>query len=236
MAREPFEMKPGRTAARWAILTLVLGGLAAAAAVFFPVAAGLAQTQDAAPASVDDEPAADAKHRVGRLIRIAAPITDTVDGRVKRAVETFLQQAKKTGEWPVVIFEIEPGRSEFGQALDLARFISSSALNGATTVAYVPETITGHAVLVAMACDEIVMNASAELGKAGESEAVIEPSVRNAYVEIAERRKTIPRDVAIKMLDTAADLLVVETEVSREYVLRQNLDELKRQKAIESEK
>ncbi len=170
--------------------------------------------------------------RVGRLVRIASPITDKVDERIRRVVDTVITEAKKRGEWPVFIFEIEPGRANFGQALDLARFLSSPALNGATTVAWIPKTITGHAVLVAMACDEIVMSPEAEIGRAGEFENLIEPSVRNAYVEIAKRRMSIPSDVALAMLDPAVELDMVETDVSREYVLSSRLDELRKQKAF----
>ena len=132
------------------------------------------------------------KTRVGRLVRIPMPITDKVDNHIRRVVDSVLTDAKRAGEWPVFIFEIEPGRANFGQAYDLANFLSGPALNGATTVAWIPKTITGHAVLVAMACDEIIMSPEAEIGKAGEFERVIEPSVRNAYVGIANRRMNIP--------------------------------------------
>ena len=41
---------------------------------------------------------------------------------------------------------------------------------GVKTVAYIPQTIKGHGVLVALACEEIVMNPEAELGEAGVDE------------------------------------------------------------------
>ncbi|HVX60129.1 MAG TPA: NfeD family protein [Pirellulales bacterium] len=170
--------------------------------------------------------------RVGRLIRISSPITDKVDNRVKRVVSTAIQSAKENGEWPVLIFEIQPGKSQFGQAFDLAHYLSGPNLNGATTVAYIPETISGHAVLVAMACDEIIMGEDAEIGDAGASEPVIKPSMRDAYVEIANARKTIPSDVALKMLDPDIELLLVETDVSREFVRGDRLEELKQKKSF----
>lgn len=183
----------------------------------------------------DQETAKDAaskEQRVGRLIRISAPITDKVDNRVKRVVSAAIEEAKQKGEWPVLIFEIQPGRSDFGQAYDLAHYLASPSLNGATTVAYVPETLTGHAVLVAMACEEIIMGDEAELGNAGAFETSIKPSMRNAYVEVANIRKTIPADVALKMLDPAIELLMVETDVSREFVRADRLEELKKKKSF----
>lgn len=190
----------------------------------------------AAPAAAEndeaDQKAASQEQRVGRLIRISSPITDKLDNRVKRVVSAAIEDAKQQGEWPVLIFEIHPGRSEFGQAYDLAHYLASSSLNGATTVAYVPETLTGHAVLVAMACEEIIMGDEAELGAAGAFESSIKPSMRNAYVEVANIRKTVPADVALKMLDPAIELLLVETDVSREFVRGDRLDELKKNKSF----
>ena len=176
------------------------------------------------------------RRRLGRFIRIASPITDRVDNRVRLLVDTTIKEARKQGQWPVFIFEIQPGRTEIGQALDLARFLSSPALNGATTVAFLPESVSGHNVLVAMACDEIIMSADAEIGDAGKYETVIEPWVRDAYVEIANRRKTVPADLALGMLDPAVEVLLVETDVSRQFVLRSRLDELRKEKSFQISK
>ncbi|MHB1033155.1 MAG: NfeD family protein [Pirellulales bacterium] len=177
-----------------------------------------------------------AQPQVGRFVRVTSPITDKVDARVRRAVNRVMSEAKRTGQWPVLVFEIDPGPTEYGQALDLARFLSSETLNGAKTVAYLPKTLTGHAVLVAMACDEIIMQEDAQLGKAGESEQDIPLSMRNAYSEIANRRKTIPADVALGLLDPALEVVQVETEVSREYVLASRLEQLRKEKTVQASK
>jgi membrane-bound serine protease (ClpP class) len=91
-------------------------------------------------------------------------------------------------------------------------------------------------VLVAMACDEIIMGEDARIGDAGERERQektgIKDSQRNAYAEVANSRKTIPADVALKMLDPSIELLAVETEVSREIVRADRLDELRRKKSV----
>lgn len=176
-----------------------------------------------------------ARPRVGRLVRIASPITDRVERRVRRAVEQLVSDTKfnpNTGEWPVLILQLTPGRSDFGKALDLARFLVSSKLNGVTTVAYLPETVRGHALLVALACDEIAMASDAQIGDAGMNEDSIGPAIRSGYVEIAERRGKVPRDLVLGMLDPALEVLEVETDVSREFILSSRLDELRKQKAV----
>ena len=225
-------------------LPMIIGALATDAALV----ASAQQEQVPAPnvPAVDRAPAANGapveigpdvkERRVGHLIRLDASITDKVERRVKRIVSEGIIDAKLKGEWPVFIFEIRPGRSEHGKALDLARYLCGKQLNGARTVAYLPETISGHAVLVALACDEIMMGPEAEIGNAGEFETSIKPSMRSAYEEIADARKTVPVDVALKMLDPQLELLEVETEVSRELVLKDELEKLKVKKSVESVK
>ncbi|HUY36897.1 MAG TPA: NfeD family protein [Pirellulales bacterium] len=198
---------------------------------------GLAQPVPAAGPLGKAAAEPDAKERrVGRLIRLDATITDKVERRVKRIVSDAIIDAKVNGQWPVFIFEIRPGRSEHGKALDLARYLCGKQLNGARTVAYLPETISGQAVLVALACDEIIMGPEAEIGNAGEFESSLKPSMRSAYEEIAGARKTVPVSVALKMLDPQLELLEVETDVSRELVLKDELDKLKQKKSVESVK
>ena len=199
-----------------------------------PVAADVAQ-----PGVLNVAPAGE--QRVGKYVRIAAPISDKVHERVRRSVESFVSKAKQRGQWPVLIFEIQSGRTEFGRARDLAKYLTGPSLNGATTVAYVPQTLTGHGVLVAAACNEIVMhrdglNEKTEIGDAGAHEASIDVSLTAGYRVVADGRKTVPLPILLKMLDKHLELLEVETESSREFVLRGDLDELKKRKAVSEPK
>ncbi len=139
---------------------------------------------------------------------------------------------------PVVVFELVPTRSkfgegtEFGRALDLARYLSSRELSAIKTVAYIPRSIKGHGVLRALACEEIVMAPDAEIGDAGIDEPAqdaVDATVLSGYRQIADRRRTVPTAVAIGMLDRQAQVLKVETEASTEFVLASDLDALKAQ-------
>ena len=183
-----------------------------------------------------NEPAGEQpRERTGKIVRVPSPITDRVEHRVRRAVEELLAATKfdaDSDHWPVLILEIAPGRSDFGKALDLARFLTSSSTSGLTTVAFLPETIEGHALLVALACDEIAMAPDAEIGNAGRDESSIGPAIRSGYVEIAERRGNVPRDLVLGLLDPQLEVLQVETDVSREFVLRSRLDALRQRKAV----
>ena len=195
---------------------------------------GVAFAQDAEPAA-DDE--AQRQRFVGRVITIPSPIGNQVEQRTKRIVDRVIDDAKRSRDdaWPVFIFEFEPGASDLGAAYDFAKYLSGGALAGSTTVAYIPEPLTGHAVLPVLACDEIVMHPDASLGDAGIDEQAIDNADRSLYRQIAGRRRTVPEAVALGLLDRDLEVLVVETEVSREFVLSSELEELRAEKAIQSE-
>ncbi len=222
---------------RWAtaVFSLVLFAMVATVAVWTASAQDPAPPKAAEPAK--EEAAKPDERRVGKYVRLAAPLTDKNFERVRRTVESFVAQAKKRGEWPVLILEIESGRTKFGDALDLAKYLTGPNLAGATTIAYVPKTLTGHGVLVALACNEIVLHRDAadettELGDAGEHETAIDATMTAGYRQIAESRRTVPVPIALKMLDKSVELVEVETENSREFVLATDLPELRKKKAI----
>ena len=103
---------------------------------------------------------ADEAPRIARLVRIPLPISGTVDTAVKRSVDQLLEELPKNAEpRPVLVFEfyVKEGQSsegsEFERALSLARYLASEKLSRVRTVAYLPSTIKGHAVLAALACE-----------------------------------------------------------------------------------
>lgn len=234
MEAKPFARRgehrgPRRRGAALLLLGLALFGLAAQA----PDEARKAEEQAPPPAPA-----------TGSLIRVPLPLTGNVDNRIKAMIQRVQARAAQApGQRPILVLEFVPSGSEFGEgtdftrALALARYLSSRELAGVKTVAYVPRTIKGHAVLPVIACEEIIMNREAELGDAGvdePSEAAIEPAVSSGYKQIAERRRTVPVEVALGMLDKNLEVLKVETEVSVEFVLREDLEALKQRSAVQS--
>ena len=97
----------------------------------------------------------------GWRMRLTLPITSQTYQQARRFTNTALDQATASGGKPVLIFEfhVVPGQSEFGRGSDfgpsyqLAEFLSSGRLADATTVAFLPNSIQGHAVRVVLACD-----------------------------------------------------------------------------------
>lgn len=187
-----------------------------------------AAIEPAEPRQQQEQPAD--QERIAQLFHLSAPIENVE--RVRRAVRRSIAEAREAGRWPLIFLEIDNGRYDFGQALDLARFLSSSELDGSTTVAFLPQGATGHTVLMALACDEIAMPPDAEIGQAGLHEESIGADLRSVYNEIAQRRRTIPPDVALGMLDPQLEVVKVETEISREFVLRERLNQLRQNRAV----
>jgi len=208
---------------------------------------GQVSTPAAAPAA-DNADAKDAAEgvagRVGKLIRITQPISVDESERVKQFVRRVLDKTRaETGADPVLIFEFrvppkqeEYSDTDFSVALGLARFLAGERVGRALTVAYVPESIRGHAVLVALACQEIMMPAEAEFGPVGLAPGQIGNIERSAYAEIAEQRKAIPSKLlALWLLDPSLPVLRVETDISAKYVLEEDLEALSRERTITSD-
>ena len=80
-------------------------------------------------------------------------------------------------------------REQLRACYELANFLTGDELNAAKTVAYLPQSIQGHAVLVVMACDDIIMAPDATIGPAGIDKSQISETIRAAYREIAGRRR-----------------------------------------------
>jgi membrane-bound serine protease (ClpP class) len=182
-----------------------------------------------------------AKHTIGHLIRISVPIDGDVCSQVKMAVSQLAGKSPPgAGPRPILIFEFWPGQADggrgstFGNSLELAKFIARD-LSRFKTVAYIPRTIKGHAVLVAMACDEIVMAPDAEIGDAGIDEKTIDPTTRSGYLEVAAAHKSIAPALALGMLDKNVKVLKVVTDQATEFVLPSELDELKKHHAIQKQ-
>jgi membrane-bound ClpP family serine protease len=187
-----------------------------------------ARADEPAPIKGADENAAVAapaiEHAAAYSFDVALPISDAVKKSVIRKVERATRHALPDGkaaanaQRPVFIFEFRPASgtagegSSFDDAVGLARFISGDRLSGIKTVAWLPRSVKGHAVLPVLACEEIVMSKTAELGAAGLSERLpLENTIRSAYLEYASRHRTVPPAIALGLVDRELAVYKVET-------------------------
>jgi membrane-bound serine protease (ClpP class) len=184
------------------------------------------------PKPAENPQAGNQAQALGSLVKVTAPINQQVEQIVRQSVDRLIERGRKSGRRGVLILELQPGRSDYGKALDLARFLSTGKALDVHKVAFVPESLNGHALLVAIACDEIMIHPDATIGQAGIHEELIGAEIRNGYTAIANNSRTIPVDLAIGLVDPTPKVLEIETEVSREIVLESRLDEVRQQRTI----
>ncbi|WP_197443248.1 NfeD family protein [Lignipirellula cremea] len=179
------------------------------------------------PVAQGANPKADA--RTAYLVTAPLPISGSVDTQIKRRIHQVLESLPETGERPILVIEFQAAAgdagegSEFERAFSLARYLSSPELSKVRTVAFLPQSVRGHAVLPILACEEIVMGPEAELGPAGQGEEFVDSTLAGAYSDIAKRRQVIPPAMALAMLDRKLKVVKVETTSGDRYVVEADL-------------
>jgi membrane-bound serine protease (ClpP class) len=168
------------------------------------------------------------------LVPVPLPLSGAADARLKRSLDKLLKELAPGVARPIVIFEFRPGEQsngytgDFESALALARYLAGERFSRVRTVAYLPVTVEGHAVLSVLACEEIIIAPEAQLGAAGRGETSIGPTMEAAYREIAERRRTIPVPLVLGMLDPRRAVFEVQlVDGGRQYVLLDELEALR---------
>jgi membrane-bound serine protease (ClpP class) len=178
--------------------------------------------------------AAEAQHEAAVvLIQVPLPLTDSVDQNVQRQISRALKRLPSDARRPTLILEFRPAPdtagegSDFGRAHSLARFLVSEELATVKTVAFLPNSVKGHAVLPVLACEQIVMARDAEIGSAGIDEKLLDETMRGAYREFADRRRTVPAAVALGFLDNELEVTRVTTPDGIRHELPDGLADLR---------
>jgi len=152
----------------------------------------------------------------GQFFPIGEPITNEVSAHIRAATKQLIDRCAAQGVEPILVFEFRPGEvmpggSEFGSCYDLANFLSTKLEGAKRTVAYIPEPLRGHAVLPALACDEIVMGPGASLGPITPDGQPVDPALRDPVRYLAIRKGWPHPDLLLGMLDRNADLRALRT-------------------------
>jgi membrane-bound ClpP family serine protease len=179
--------------------------------------------------------------RAAFLVSVPLPISGTVDTDIKQALNRIQSDDSETTSRPIVVLEFvgegnhDGSGSEFERCLSLARFLASDRIRSLRTVAYLPRDVFGHAVLPVLACEEIVVHPEASLGEAGRNETLIDETMRRAYSETAERRRTIPAAVALGMLESSRTVYRVTTLDGVTYAADDQIDDVRQRTTISSQ-
>jgi membrane-bound ClpP family serine protease len=193
--------------------------------------------QDEAPNAADKALLNDDKV-VAYRFDVPLPITGKA---VAKRVEQVLRKLPRGGPRPVFIFDFRPPSgtsgegSSFGDAYNLAEYISGDKVAAVKTVAWVRGTVKGHAVLPILACEQIVVAKDAELGAAGIDEKTINDALRSAYTEIVKRRRDASHAIIAQgFLDkelAVFKVTLLENKASR-YETAEELQQLRARGAV----
>ena len=199
----------------------------AMAGLLLSVGSGPAQEGAEAVQAVSDEASAEGEARRGQMIAIRGVIDS---GSVNRVV-TAARSAVRDGA-EVIIFDIQANAGKFGASYDLAQKIVE--LGGAVrrTVAFVGRPLNGHAVLVALACDEIVMAPEARIGDVYSDPAVDPTLVEENYYRQIARQKGHSAWLAMGMIDRDLRLLEVTTAASKRFLPADELEQFEREARV----
>lgn len=202
---------------------------------------GMAQEQPPAPKTV--AAAKGPKAPRAFLIQVPLPIEGNVDSQVKSRVQQILKSLKKLelpkdGPRPALVLEFIAAdgsageQSNFGRSLELAQFLTSEQVSPLRTVAYLPRSVKGHAVLPVLACEQLIVGKEIEFGEAGAQADTVDEAVIANYASIAKRRRTIPESVARGLIDSRAAVYHITTPDGVRFETGDGRDALQREGKI----
>jgi membrane-bound serine protease (ClpP class) len=150
---------------------------------------------------------------LGQFITVSSPVDANIEGKVRRIAKDLQSRAQQEGRKAILVLEITDGPSRFGDVRELAQFLSS-AIPSVTTVAWIPKDVRGYNVILALACNEIVMAPKASLGDIGRGKAV-EADAQSFVVNLVNRRHNtkLSEALVLGMMDPQKEVLWVRLKV-----------------------
>ncbi|MBY0588009.1 hypothetical protein K2X85_12585 [bacterium] len=145
---------------------------------------------------------------MGRFITLRGAVDSAMVQKTLSAVREAHQVSAK-----VVILDLQLAQSEFGSCYDLANAVAQMGGSVERTVAYISKPLTGNGVLIALACDEIVLARDASIGPVL-SDADLKPRERSVFESIAIE-KGHGKWIATGLADRSVRLIEVETPAGK---------------------
>ena len=170
------------------------------------------------------------------LFDITLPMTATNAGNLARSLEQQLAKGEKATailRFHVPTSQENFGRgSSFGACFEIANLISGPGFADVRTICYFPQKVEGHAILIALACNEILIAPDAEIGLAGVDEPQLNDTIIHAYEEMGKRRSQVAPAIAEKMLNPQVELLQVETERGTHWITASVLEQFQPEETL----
>ncbi|MEM7453127.1 MAG: NfeD family protein [Planctomycetota bacterium] len=189
--------------------------------------------------------------RAATLIQVPLPVTSSSAQMVQSALERILEKAPdpvRPQDRDVVVLEFDNANGKTGQGSDLeacqklVRFMVSPEMNRLNVVAYLPPPrgyvdgiradgelpgvrLVGHAVLIAMAAEQIAMASDSAMGNA-DIDSAGDNYVISMYDATTTQKLRMPAPVVMAMVDSGEELRRVETPAGYEFANATMFDEI----------
>ncbi len=168
---------------------------------------------------------------LAQFVTVEGTIDDNLVGRIRNVALKLQEQAALEDRKAYLVLEVRSGSSELLQAMRVAKDLTSNAISRVKTIAWVPQTLTGHNAIVALGCKEIVMHPDASIGDIGQGKAV-DQGDRQSLIELIDKRYNpkLSRALVMGMMDPQAEVRVITIsrgdETERRVVTKAEQQEL----------
>ena len=154
---------------------------------------------DAAAETVEKQPAAETAAEtppepadpVARYITVNSPVNEAMFTRVRNTLVKLQHQAEQEQRDAILILDLQPGISMFGQVRDLAKELTSTSYPKVRTIAWIDKhderPVDGYVAILALACSEVVMHPDAEFGDIGRGKP-LDDDERLSVINMVEKR------------------------------------------------
>jgi membrane-bound serine protease (ClpP class) len=173
----------------------------------------------ALPASAQEKRQAD-----GVFVTVQNPINEGQITRIKAEVDGARNQPNR--DIKKVVFDFNPEGKEaateaFGPCYELAKYIRSLTANGIMPIAFVHGKTTRHTVLPVIACEQLVMSSSGQIGEVWSKDRPVDQSEQHIYQDFAGINRSGP---VMKMIDKEVRLVPARYKTARIFVDARKLD------------
>ena len=219
-----------------------------------------AATLPAMPSTTQEDAGDQPQPRLGHLIKVQLPIDDRVKNEIRASLEAIVGAAPlavRPDQRTVVVLEFDTRAGKTGRGSDLeacqslARSLTDRDFNTIETIAYVPanevlgaldedETrLVGHAVLVALAANQLALAPKTAIGDAGIDldEPPIDELLSTIYRTLPAKRGRLPEPIVASMLDSSLGLArVVKDDKTTLFVGMAELKDIETKELLDDTK
>ena len=200
-----------------------------------------AQESAGTTASVQAQQVELSRKPFGQFVTIGKQVDDQLVSQITNLTRKLQTRAVGEQRQAILVLEISTGSSRQGQIDDLAKLLVSPELSNVRTVAWIPKSLEGNHVILALACHDIFMPPAAVLGDIGRGTALSNVE-QNFVLDIVDRSRNrrMSRAIVKAMMDPASTVMRVSREdgegkTRQQFLTAAELRDLQNQEVVISQ-